>query len=214
MKRKYLLRGIGIGLCIGVAVSYTAFKTGNYVSGSESSTSTEQMTEDPTKASEEQAKTENQAQKASEEKAKQEAEAQKASEEKAKQEAEAQKASEEQAKKEAEQKASEEQAKKEAEEQAKKEAEEKAKKEAEEKAKQEEEQKNQGQTVEIEVKRGMSSEKIARLLQENGLVDNAADFDKWLKNNKYSNKLHCGTMTIKKGLTYEELAKELTTQGR
>ena len=158
MKRKYLLRGIGIGLCIGVAVSYTAFKTGNYVSGSESSTSTEQMTEDPTKASEEQAK--------------QEAEAQKA-----KQEAEAQKASEE-------------------------------------KAKQEEEQKNQGQTVEIEVKRGMSSEKIARLLQENGLVDNAADFDKWLKNNKYSNKLHCGTMTIKKGLTYEELAKELTTQGR
>ena len=42
----------------------------------------------------------------------------------------------------------------------------------------------------------------------------AADFDKWLKNNKYSNKLHCGTMTIKKGLTYEELAKELTTQGR
>ena len=163
MKRKYLLRGIGIGLCIGVAVSYTAFKTGNYVSGSESSTSTEQMTEDPTKASEEQAK--------------QEAEAQKASEEKAKQEAEEQKASEE-------------------------------------KAKQEEEQKNQGQTVEIEVKRGMSSEKIARLLQENGLVDNAADFDKWLKNNKYSNKLHCGTMTIKKGLTYEELAKELTTQGR
>ena len=162
MKRKYLLRGIGIGLCIGVAVSYTAFKTGNYVSGSESSTSTEQMTEDPTKASEE----------------------------KAKQEAEAQKASEEKAKQEAEQKASEE------------------------KAKQEEEQKNQGQTVEIEVKRGMSSEKIARLLQENGLVDNAADFDKWLKNNKYSNKLHCGTMTIKKGLTYEELAKELTTQGR
>ena len=176
MKRKYLLRGIGIGLCIGVAVSYTAFKTGNYVSGSESSTSTEQMTEDPTKASEEQAK--------------QEAEAQKASEEKAKQEAEEQKASEEKAKQEAEQKASEE------------------------KAKQEEEQKNQGQTVEIEVKRGMSSEKIARLLQENGLVDNAADFDKWLKNNKYSNKLHCGTMTIKKGLTYEELAKELTTQGR
>ena len=177
MKRKYLLRGIGIGLCIGVAVSYTAFKTGNYVSGSESSTSTEQMTEDPTKASEEQAKQEAEAQKASEENAKQEAEAQKASEEKAKQEAEEQKASEE-------------------------------------KAKQEEEQKNQGQTVEIEVKRGMSSEKIARLLQENGLVDNAADFDKWLKNNKYSNKLHCGTMTIKKGLTYEELAKELTTQGR
>ena len=190
MKRKYLLRGIGIGLCIGVAVSYTAFKTGNYVSGSESSTSTEQMTEDPTKASEEQAKKEAEAQKASEEKAKQEAEEQKASEEKAKQEAEAQKASEEKAKQEAEQKASEE------------------------KAKQEEEQKNQGQTVEIEVKRGMSSEKIARLLQENGLVDNAADFDKWLKNNKYSNKLHCGTMTIKKGLTYEELAKELTTQGR
>ena len=189
MKRKYLLRGIGIGLCIGVAVSYTAFKTGNYVSGSESSTSTEQMTEDPTKASEEQAKQEAEAQKASEEKAKQEAEEQKASEEKAKQEAE-QKASEEKAKQEAEQKASEE------------------------KAKQEEEQKNQGQTVEIEVKRGMSSEKIARLLQENGLVDNAADFDKWLKNNKYSNKLHCGTMTIKKGLTYEELAKELTTQGR
>ena len=62
--------------------------------------------------------------------------------------------------------------------------------------------------------RGMTSEKIARLLEENGLVDSAKDFDKWLKNNKYSNKLHCGTMQLKKGMTYEELAKELTTQGR
>ena len=60
----------------------------------------------------------------------------------------------------------------------------------------------------------MSSEKIANLLETNGLVDSAKDFDKWLKNNKYSNKLHFGTMTLKKGMTYEELAKELTTQGR
>ena len=30
MKRKYLLRGIGIGLIIGMLVSYTAFKTGDY----------------------------------------------------------------------------------------------------------------------------------------------------------------------------------------
>jgi cell division protein YceG involved in septum cleavage len=60
----------------------------------------------------------------------------------------------------------------------------------------------------------MTSEKIARLLQDNGLVESATDFDKWLKSNKYSSKLHYGTMKLKKGMTYEELAKELTTQGR
>ena len=31
MNRKYLLRGIGIGLIIGCLVTYTAFRTGNYI---------------------------------------------------------------------------------------------------------------------------------------------------------------------------------------
>ena len=51
MKRKYLLRGIGIGLIIGVLVSYTAFKTGDYEKASAGSGTTE--VSDAAKASEE-----------------------------------------------------------------------------------------------------------------------------------------------------------------
>ena len=178
MNRKYLLRGIGIGLCIGVAVSYTAFKTGNYVSGNESGTSTEQTTDPGTKSSEEQAKKEEEAKKASEEQAKKEEEEKKKAEE----------------------------------EQKKKEEEEKKKAEEEEKKRKEEEAK-QGESVDVTVTRGMTSEKISRLLQDSGIIDDAKDFDKWLKKNNYSNKLHVGTFTLKKGMSYEDITKKLTTEG-
>ena len=221
MNRKYLLRGIGIGLCIGVAVSYTAFKTGNYVSGNESGTSTEQTTDPGTKSSEEQAKKEEEAKKASEEAARKEEEAKKASEEAARKEEEAKKASEEQAKKEEEekkkaeeeQKKKEEEEKKKAEEEQKKKEEEEKKKAEEEEKKRKEEEAKQGESVDVTVTRGMTSEKISRLLQDSGIIDDAKDFDKWLKKNNYSNKLHVGTFTLKKGMSYEDITKKLTTEG-
>ena len=96
MKRN-LLRGIGIGLVIGVMVSYTAFKTGNYDSSASTTESSEATGAE--KGSEEATKKIEEEKKASEEAAKKAAEEQKASEEAAKKAAEEQKASEEAAKK-------------------------------------------------------------------------------------------------------------------
>ena len=59
MKKKYLLRGIGIGLIIGMAVSYTAFKTGDY---------TDKPAEGTTASSEEKASAETEKASAEEEK--------------------------------------------------------------------------------------------------------------------------------------------------
>ena len=182
MKKKYLLRGIGIGLIIGMAVSYTAFKTGNYVesSSTEATTSisadvkTEEAKPDKTEAASEKA-----------------TEAAKTTEtSKSTEDAKAKKAEEE-----------------------KKAKEEAAKKAEEDKKAKEEEEKKSGETVEVEITRGMTSERIARTLEKAGVIESASDYDSWLKKNRYSNKLHVGTFTLTKGMSYEDITKELTTKG-
>ena len=196
MKKKYLLRGIGIGLIIGMAVSYTAFKTGNYVesSSTEATTSisadvkTEEAKPDKTEAASEKA---TEAAKTTEtSKSTEDAKAKKAEEEK--------KAKEEAAKKAEEEKKAKEEA---------------AKKAEEEKKAKEEEEKKSGETVEVEITRGMTSERIARTLEKAGVIESASDYDSWLKKNRYSNKLHVGTFTLTKGMSYEDITKELTTKG-
>ena len=190
MKKKYLLRGIGIGLIIGMAVSYTAFKTGNYVESS----STEATTSISADVKTEEAKPE-----------KTEAASEKATE--AAKTTEASKSTEDaKAKKAEEEKKAKEEAAKKAEE------EKKAKEEAAKKAKEEEEKKS-GETVEVEITRGMTSERIARTLEKAGVIESASDYDSWLKKNRYSNKLHVGTFTLTKGMSYEDITKELTTKG-
>ena len=196
MKKKYLLRGIGIGLIIGMAVSYTAFKTGNYVesSSTEATTSissdvkTEEAKPDKTEAASEKA---TEAAKTTEtSKSTEDAKAKKAEEEKKAKEEAAKKAEEE------------------------KKAKEEAAKKAEEKKKaKEEEEKKSGETVEVEITRGMTSERIARTLEKAGVIESASDYDSWLKKNRYSNKLHVGTFTLTKGMSYEDITKELTTKG-
>ena len=168
MKKKYLLRGIGIGLIIGMAVSYTAFKTGNYVESS----STEATTSISSDVKTEEAKPE-----------KTEAATEKATE--AAKTTEASKSTEDA----------------------------KAKKAEEEKKAKEEEEKKSGETVEVEITRGMTSERIARTLEKAGVIESASDYDSWLKKNRYSNKLHVGTFTLTKGMSYEDITKELTTKG-
>ena len=168
MKKKYLLRGIGIGLIIGMAVSYTAFKTGNYVESS----STEATTSISADVKTEKAKPD-----------KTEAASEKATE--AAKTTETSKSTEDA----------------------------KAKKAEEEKKAKEEEEKKSGETVEVEITRGMTSERIARTLEKAGVIESASDYDSWLKKNRYSNKLHVGTFTLTKGMSYEDITKELTTKG-
>lgn len=64
--------------------------------------------------------------------------------------------------------------------------------------------------VEITVSRGMSSEAIAKLVQDAGIIDDYLDFDNYLNTNGYSNKLSVNTFKLHSGMTYEEIAKELT----
>lgn len=58
----------------------------------------------------------------------------------------------------------------------------------------------------------MSSETISSLLENAGLVDSASKFNSFLVQNGYDKKLETGSFDISGGMTYEEIAKILTTK--
>lgn len=64
----------------------------------------------------------------------------------------------------------------------------------------------------ITVSGGMSSETISALLENAGLVDSASKFNSFLVQNGYDKKLETGSFDISGGMTYEEIAKILTTK--
>lgn len=66
--------------------------------------------------------------------------------------------------------------------------------------------------VTITVSGGMSSETISGLLEDAGLVDSASKFNRFLVEKGYDMKLETGSFEIKTGMSYEEIAKILTTK--
>ena len=62
----------------------------------------------------------------------------------------------------------------------------------------------------ITVIKGMSSDRIAELVQAAGVIDDYRDFDRWLSVNGYDRSLKVGTFELKKGMSYEEIARILT----
>ena len=64
----------------------------------------------------------------------------------------------------------------------------------------------------ITVSEGMSSETISSLLENAGLVDSASKFNSFLVQNGYDKKLETGSFDISGGMTYEEIARILTTK--
>jgi len=70
-----------------------------------------------------------------------------------------------------------------------------------------------GDGVTIAVTSGMYSDHVAALLEEEGVVEDGDDFNTWLCANGYDAKLHVGTFTIPKGADYETIATLLTTEG-
>lgn len=64
----------------------------------------------------------------------------------------------------------------------------------------------------ITVSGGMSSETISSLLENAGLVDSASKFNSFLVQNGYDKKLETGSFDISGGMTYEEIAGILTTK--
>lgn len=62
----------------------------------------------------------------------------------------------------------------------------------------------------LDVTRGMSSTRVAKLLESMGIIESAEEFDAYLSENGYSKKILVGTYEIKPGYTYEEIAKIIT----
>lgn len=65
-------------------------------------------------------------------------------------------------------------------------------------------------TVTLQVFGGNSSDVVAARAQSLGLVDNADDFDRFLVNNGYANRISVGTFTIEKGADYTTIARIIT----
>ena len=207
MNRKYLLRGIGIGIIIGALIMYAAVAT---MGGSKADSSTDKAvvaTEEKTTeaVTTEEKTTEEKTTEAvtTEEKTTEE----KTTEEKTTEEVTTEeKTTEEKTTEEktTEEKTTEEKTTEE------KTTEEKTTEAATEKASDE----KSGDKVSITVTSGMPSETISKLLEDNGLVDSADDFNAWLIEKGYEDDLHVGTFEIKKGSSFDEIAKLLTTQGQ
>lgn len=64
--------------------------------------------------------------------------------------------------------------------------------------------------VEFVVKSGENSAIVGANLYKAGLVDNPTQFDRYLEQHNYDNNIQNGSFSIKKGSTYEEIAKILT----
>ena len=64
-------------------------------------------------------------------------------------------------------------------------------------------------TAKIEVTRGMDSQRIAGLLQDAGIIKDAADFDKYLNQNGYATQLKINSYEFNSKMSYEDIAKEL-----
>lgn len=62
----------------------------------------------------------------------------------------------------------------------------------------------------LHVNTGDTPRMIATELYENGMIDSASAFRKYLGDNGYAGKLRTGTYTITKGMSYEEIAQMIT----
>ena len=209
MNRKYLLRGIGIGILIGAATMYGAYTTtGKNASGSDNTkivaeVTTEKEVEKTTEATTE--KTTEKTTEATTEKTTEkttEATTEKTTENTT--EATTEKTTE---------KTTEATTEKTTEKTTEATTEATTEK-KEETTEEKEEAKTSDGDKEITVSSGMGSEEIAALLEEAGLVDSATKFNEWLVENDYDSKLHVGTFKIKAGSKYEDIVKILMTEGQ
>ena len=58
----------------------------------------------------------------------------------------------------------------------------------------------------------VSSETVTKKLEEEGVIDSSADFDKFLEENGYAKKIRSGKYKIPKNAKYDEIAKIITKQ--
>lgn len=68
----------------------------------------------------------------------------------------------------------------------------------------------QDEEITFTVKSGEVCRVIAENLQAKGLVKDAEEFRKYMKDHNYANSIRVGTFKLKKGMSYAEIAKVLT----
>lgn len=66
------------------------------------------------------------------------------------------------------------------------------------------------ETVQIKITSGMQSSSIAKVLEEKGVIEDAADFDRYLNKKGYATRLRVGSYEVQKQASYETIAKILT----
>lgn len=64
--------------------------------------------------------------------------------------------------------------------------------------------------VSVTVKKGEVCRELAEDLQEKGLVEDAGEFQTFMRENNYDEKISVGTFKLVMGMTYEEIAKKIT----
>ena len=69
-------------------------------------------------------------------------------------------------------------------------------------------------TAKISVTSGMTSQEVALLLQDAGIIDDYADFDQFLNENGYSTQIRINDYEFSSGMSYEELAQALIKEDK
>ncbi len=64
--------------------------------------------------------------------------------------------------------------------------------------------------VQIVIERGYSSYRVAEVLEEKGVIDNAQDFDRFLGQNDLDTRISTGVFEITIGASYDEIADIIT----
>lgn len=64
--------------------------------------------------------------------------------------------------------------------------------------------------ITVKVERGMTATKVARLLEAAGAIDSATEFASYLRENNLADEINIGTFSVPAGATYEEIGKLLT----
>lgn len=68
---------------------------------------------------------------------------------------------------------------------------------------------NVGETVSVTIKPGQDGITISQMLQEMGVVTDAADFNSYLSKNRLQMNIRHGTFELHKNMSYEELTKKI-----
>ena len=64
-------------------------------------------------------------------------------------------------------------------------------------------------TCTINITKGMSSRTVCDMLKQNRIIEDAADFDRYLIKTGYDDKIRVGEVEVNSGMTYEELTASL-----